>query len=235
MTSAVAAYGVSGTWLAFLSSADTVAVLLAVVAGVAVLVRTGWSILLREPRAYTPADRVTLVRAVLVACCASVTVAGLLARQPPGALLVGLGTAAFALDAVDGQVARRTQTASAAGARLDTETDAALTLVLSCAAAGTVGPWILAAGLMYYAFAAAGRLRPALRAALPASPVRKAIGAFQPFALLLALTPGMPPALGRTALLAALVLLLFSFGRDAAELRRMNRAGARVRTRPAGP
>ena len=223
VAAAAAAYLMAGSWLASLCAPDAGSGLLAVTAGAAVLARTAGSLLLREPRIYTPADRVTLVRALLVACCAGLTAAGVLARQPAGVLLVVLGAAAFALDAVDGPVARRTGTASAAGARLDTETDAALTLVLSCAAAAGTGPWVLLIGLMFYAFAGAGRLRPALRKALPASPVRKAVGALQPLALLVALTPGVPSEAGTTALLAALALLLFSFGRDAAALERRHR------------
>lgn len=225
VTAAVAAYLGAGSWLASLGSPGVTAGVLGVGAGAAVLVRTAGSILLREPRVCTPADRVTLVRAVLVACCAALTVAGILGRQPPAAVLVFLGAAAFALDALDGPVARRTRTASAAGARLDTETDAALTLVLSCAAAVSTGAWVLLIGLMYYAFAVAGRFRPGLQKTLPPSPLRKAIGALQPFALLLALTPGVPSAAGTTALLVALALLLFSFGRDTAALERLHRSG----------
>jgi phosphatidylglycerophosphate synthase len=224
VTVTAAACLASSCWLASVSAPDAAAGLLAVGAGAAVLGRTAGSILRREPRVCTPADRVTLVRAGLVACCAVLTVTGILGRQPPGALLIVLGATAFALDAVDGPVARRTRSVSAAGARLDTETDAALTLVLSCAAAAAVGPWTLLIGLLYYAFAAAGRWRPALRKTLPSSPVRKAIGGYQPFALLLALAPGVPSVPGSAALVAALALLLFSFGRDVAALERMRRA-----------
>lgn len=224
VTAAGAAYLGAGGWLASLAAPGAAAGSLAVVAGALVLGRTAGSILLREPRVCTPADRVTLVRAVLVACCAALAAAGLLGRQLPAGLLVVLGAVAFALDAVDGPVARRTGTASAAGARLDSETDAALTLVLSCAAAAAFGPWVLLIGLMYYVLAAAGWLRPALKNDLPASPARKAIGALQPLALLLALTPGIPSVAGTTALLGALALLLFSFGRDTAALERLHRS-----------
>jgi len=224
VAAAAAAYFVAGGWLASVHSPDPLTGLLAGGAGAAVLVRTAGSILARRPRVCTPADRVTLVRAVLVACCAVLAVAGLLGRQPPGTLLILLGAAALALDAVDGPVARRTRSASDAGARLDTQTDAALTLVLSCAAAASVGPWTLLIGLLYYAFTAAGRFRPALRKTLPPSRARKAIGAFQPCALLLALTPGIPAVTGAAGVLAALALLLLSFGRDVAALERAGRA-----------
>ena len=44
-----------------------------------------------------------------------------------------LSSVALALDGVDGQVARRTRTVSALGARFDMEVDAFLVLVLSVA------------------------------------------------------------------------------------------------------
>ena len=51
-----------------------------------------------------------------------------------------MATVALLLDAVDGQVARRTNTVSALGARFDMETDAFLVLVLSVYVAPIVGP-----------------------------------------------------------------------------------------------
>ena len=71
---------------------------------------------------------------------------------------------ALALDAVDGWVARRTGTVSALGARFDMEVDAFLILVLSGYVAPTLGGWVLAIGLMRYAFVAAGWVLPWLRA-----------------------------------------------------------------------
>ncbi|MGN6440980.1 MAG: hypothetical protein ACTHL6_03655 [Arthrobacter sp.] len=120
-------------------------------------------------------------------------------------------------------MARRTGTSSAEGARFDGATDAALVLVLSVAAAAAVGPWTLPIGAMYYAFTAAGFFRPHLRATLPPSMTRKAIGAFQPFALLVALLPGMPPAAAVAAPALALGLLAFSFTRDVVQLENRHR------------
>lgn len=188
--------------------------LLAVGAGAAVLTGAGANLLGRAVPSCTPADRVTLARAVLVACCAALTASGLLTGGPSGLPLLAVGTAAFALDAVDGPVARRTGTASADGARLDTATDAALTLVLACAVAGSLGVWALGSGLLYYVFQATGRVRPSLRAPLPPSAARKVIGALQPAALLFALVPGIPGAAATAAVAAALGLLVLSFGRD---------------------
>ncbi|HCC41523.1 MAG TPA: CDP-alcohol phosphatidyltransferase, partial [Arthrobacter bacterium] len=81
-------------------------------------------------------------------------------------------------------------------------------------------------GAAYYVFQAAGYFRPHLRGTLPASAARKAIGAFQPFALLLALVPGVPAAAAAAALALALALLVFSFTRDVVELERGCGAGS---------
>lgn len=229
VAAAVAVFLVAGIWLADLTIPDAGQRAMAIAAGAAVIGRAGACVLARNPRVSTPADRVTLLRAGLTACCATVAVAGLFGGSRPGMLFILLGTAALLLDAVDGRVARSTGTASAAGSRLDTDTDGALVLVLSCAAAVSLGPWTLCNGLIYYVFLAGGRFRPSLRAALPPSTARKAIGTVQPCALLFALAPGIPPVLGAAAAALALVLLVTSFGRDVIlleRLRRMPRAGA---------
>jgi phosphatidylglycerophosphate synthase len=206
---------------------DPVLWFLALAAGAAVMLRAAGSVLRRKPRFSTPADRVTLGRAAIVACCAAGTVVGLIAGSGTGAssLVVLLGTAAFLLDAVDGRVARVTGSATAEGSRLDSDTDAALVLVLSCAAAGTFGLWPLGIGLMYYAFLAAAWFRPSLKCPLPSSAVRRVIGATQPAALLFALLPGVPPSLGAMVLGPALGLLAYSFGQDVVKLERLRRAG----------
>ena len=222
---AVAAYLVAWALLGMAVPADPVLWFLSLAVGSAVIFRAAGSVLRRNPRFSTPADRVTLGRAAVVACCAAVAVVGLITGD--GAVANGavvlLGTIAFLLDAVDGRVARFTGSATAEGSRLDSDTDAALVLVLSCAAAGTFGAWPLGIGLMYYAFHAAACFRPSLKKPLPSSTVRKVIGAAQPAALLLALLPGVPTWLGAVLLGAALGLLAYSFGRDVVELERLRR------------
>ena len=221
---AVAAYVVAWAWLGAVIMAGPAPWYLALAAGSVVIVRAAGSILRREPRFSTPADRVTLGRAVIVACCAAVTMCGLFAEAGLGGLVVLLGTIAFLLDAVDGRVARWTGSATVEGSRLDCDTDAALVLVLSCTAAAPFGPWTLGIGLMYYAFLAAAWFRPSLKNPLPPSTVRRVIGAAQPAALLIALLPGVPSGLGATVLGLALGLLVYSFGRDVLELERLRRA-----------
>lgn len=223
VAAAVAAFLVPGIWISDLTIPDVGPRAWALAAGAAVVGRAAASVLRRNPRLSAPADRVTLLRAVLTACCAAVVVAALFAGSRPGALLIIVGTTALLLDAVDGRVARSTGTASAAGSRLDTDTDGALVLVLSCAAAATFGPWTLCSGLMYYVFLAGGWFRPSLRESLPPSTARKVIGTVQPSALLFALAPGVPPALGVVAAAVAIVLLVASFGRDIVQLERLRR------------
>ena len=218
---AVAAYLLAWAWLGTAALTDPAHWCLALVAGAAVIVRAAGSVLGRNPRFSTPADRVTLGRAVVVACCAALTAGGLFAGAGVSGLVVPLGTAAFLLDAADGRVARLTGWATAEGSRLDSDTDAALVLVLSCAAAGVFGPWPLGIGLMYYAFLAAAWFRPSLKSPLPSSTLRKLIGAIQPAALLTALLPGVPAGPGAVLLCLSLGLLVYSFGRDVVELERL--------------
>ncbi|MBP1235460.1 phosphatidylglycerophosphate synthase [Arthrobacter sp. PvP102] len=220
---AVAAYGVAGIWLSTLHSPGIGLQSVGLGAGAVVIGAAANSVMRRTPRFSTAADRVTLLRAVLVALCGVLAVPVLVGGQRPDQLLVIVGAVAFLLDAVDGFVARRTRTASTAGARLDSATDAALVLVLSVATCAVIGLWTLCIGALYYVFVAAGRLRPHLRGPLPPNAARKAIGAFQPFALLLALTPGIPPAVAAAAPALALPLLVFSFGRDVVALERRRR------------
>ena len=76
-----------------------------------------------------PADRVTLTRATLACAVAALTVDSF-GRPTAVATLVALAVVALVLDAVDGWVARRTETVSTLGARFDMEVDAFLIFVL---------------------------------------------------------------------------------------------------------
>src|SRR5580693_7096172 len=73
--------------------------------------------------AILPADWVTLSRMLLIAGVTGL-VADSFSRSASITALVTLSAVALALDAVDGQVARRTGTATPQGARIDGETDA---------------------------------------------------------------------------------------------------------------
>jgi phosphatidylglycerophosphate synthase len=161
-----------------------------------------------------PADVVTLARALLVGGVTALVVDGLLAGETAVVPLIGLAAVALALDAVDGQVARRTGTTSEVGARFDMEVDAFLILVLSAHVASIVGPWALAIGAMRYAFVAASWALPWLNGTLPVSYVAKTVAALQGVVLVVASLPelGLPAAAALIAV--ALAFLCWSFGRS---------------------
>jgi phosphatidylglycerophosphate synthase len=160
-----------------------------------------------------PADRVTLARAVLVGLVTALVVDRLPGGMPVVAL-VAIAAVALVLDGVDGRVARRTGTSSALGARFDMEVDSVLVLVLSIHVASTVGAWVLLIGVMRYAFIAASRLWPWLRATLPARYSAKTVAAVQGIVLVVAAAGVLPGALTALLVGVALVLLVWSFGRD---------------------
>ncbi len=214
VVSATAGLGVAG-WIAGLATGSTATALLA-----AARMRS-------DQPAILPADWVTLTRAVLVA-----GIAGLVAdsfSQPVSiTALVTLSIVALVLDAVDGQVARRTGTATALGARLDGEVDAFLILLLSITVSRDYGWWVLAIGAARYVLLLAGWLIPWLAAPLPPRYWRKVVAAVQGIVLTVAAS-GVPGRLaGMIAVAAALLLLAESFGRDVIWLYRTG-AGPRAR------
>ena len=168
-------------------------------------------------RSLGPADRVTLARAVLVGCVTAL-IADTVHQPAHIPLLVSLAAVALVMDAVDGQVARRTRTASPLGAWLDMEVDAFLILVLSVFAATSLGGWVLVIGGMRYAFAVAGRALTWLRAPLPPSMARKAVAATQGIVLTV-ISAGVLPLLVAIVITGlALVALIWSFGLDVGRL-----------------
>jgi phosphatidylglycerophosphate synthase len=164
-------------------------------------------------RSFGPANGVTLARAILVGCVTAIVAQTLGEREPVTALIV-IAAVALILDAVDGQVARRTGTASPLGARFDMEVDAFLILVLSIFVAHSFGAWVLSIGAMRYAFVAASRVVPWLRAPLPASLARKTVAAMQGIVLVVAAADVAPRLAAYAAIASALAFLSWSFGRD---------------------
>jgi phosphatidylglycerophosphate synthase len=160
-----------------------------------------------------PANRVTLLRATLVCGVAALVTDAVIAETSVVALLA-LASAALALDAVDGWVARRTASVSSVGARFDAEVDAFLILVLSIDAARSLGAWVLAVGAARYAFGAAGWLLPWLRVPVPPRYWNKVVAATQGVVLTVAIAEVLPAAVTTAAVAVALVLLAESFGRD---------------------
>lgn len=160
-----------------------------------------------------PADLVTLVRATLT-CGVAALVADSFVGDAAQAALVALAVVALALDAVDGPIARLTGTTSAFGGKFDGEADAFLMLVLSVYVAGTVGVWVLAIGLLRYAFGAAALVLPWMRERLPYRYWRKVVTAVAGIALAVAAAGVAPTWLTTGALLLVLATLVESFGRD---------------------
>jgi phosphatidylglycerophosphate synthase len=159
------------------------------------------------------ADWVTLARASLAVGVAAL-VADSFAHRVPVALLVSIAALSLSLDFVDGLVARRTGTTATLGAQFDGEVDAFLILVLSVYVARSAGAWVLAIGAARYAFLAAGWAAPWMRARLPPRYWRKVVAAAQGGVLTIAAAGILPLPLTRAIVVAALVLLAESFGRD---------------------
>ncbi|APX14120.1 hypothetical protein BWR18_19865 (plasmid) [Tateyamaria omphalii] len=128
-------------------------------------------------------------------------------------LVFVVALATFALDGVDGWLARRAGLSSDFGARFDMETDAGLGAVIAVLllVTGTTGVEILVLGFMRYAFVCAGVIWPALQAPLPHSIRRKAICVVQIAALILLLFPPTPEMVGVPVATIAAVLLVWSF------------------------
>ncbi|HET7864907.1 MAG TPA: CDP-alcohol phosphatidyltransferase family protein, partial [Burkholderiaceae bacterium] len=168
-----------GTWAGLGARYAGVALLLFGLAAAAL-----WQGLPGHPHArFGPANRVTLGRLAAVALFAALSVEMALQPLPdPDRVawsLVVLATLAAVVDAADGPLARASGLASPFGARFDMETDALLILVLCVLIVqfGKAGPWVLAAGLMRYAFVAAAALPRGqwLNAPLPPSLRRKGV------------------------------------------------------------
>ena len=187
-----------------------------------------WRALGAHPHArFGSANRVTLSRLGAMALMAAL-VGEAFPRTPLDAMpaaawwLVVAATLTAMLDAVDGALARRSGLASAFGARFDMETDAAVTLVL-CALvvqAGQAGVWILASGLMRYAFVAAAFIWPWLNGPLQPSKRRQTVCVVQITTLIVCLGPVVPPLLASALAAISLALLTLSFAIDVRTLAR---------------
>ncbi|HTY93356.1 MAG TPA: CDP-alcohol phosphatidyltransferase family protein [Steroidobacteraceae bacterium] len=164
------------------------------------------------------ANQVTTARGALIALLAAL----IAERADTGAPRVALaiGTTIVVLDGVDGWLARRDHMTSAFGARFDMEADAALILVLAVLAwqFGKAGAWVLASGLLRYAFVAAGLGVPYLRNPLPPSRRRKLVAVLQVVALLLTIAPFVPATTGAYVAAAGLCALTLSFVADVLRL-----------------
>lgn len=136
-----------------------------------------------------------------------------------------LAIAAAVLDGVDGWLARRTGTATAFGARFDMETDALMILVLSVLvwSYGKAGVWVLAGGLMRYAFGAATWILPWMKRPLTPTWRAKAVKVAHDVGLCVAIAPIVPWPLSAAAVGATTLALTWSF---AVDVRRLWRLGS---------
>ncbi|MFE5408516.1 CDP-alcohol phosphatidyltransferase family protein [Microbacterium sp. NPDC056569] len=181
----------------------------------------------RRAERFGPANAVTATRSVLAGIVTALVVASF-GGPTATALLVTLVAVALLLDGVDGIVARRTGSESELGARFDMEVDAYLLLVLCVYDARYVGWWVLAIGVLRYAFVVAGFLLPWMRRTLPPRYWRKVVTAACGVALAVVAARVLPPAADVLIAVAALVLVLESFGRDVLWLLRVNRDRSRL-------
>ncbi len=164
------------------------------------------------------ANQVTTARTSVLALAAGLLV------DPSTPLVAWLVVAATVLlgfmDGVDGWVARRSRMTSPFGARYDMETDALFILVLSAHVwlAGKAGVWVLACGLMRYAFVAAGWCLPWLTGPLTPTMRGKAVAVLQFVGLGTALAPIIPVAVSTSIAAVALTVLVWSFAIDVRRL-----------------
>src|SRR4029079_9355795 len=121
-------------------------------------------------------------------------------------------------------VARRTNTATQAGALLDMQLDAGVLLVLALAAVPVVGAWVLLIGAMRYLYVAASWIWPVLTTPLPRSQFRRSVAAIQGSALAAALARVVPEPVPAAMVAIALALLLMSFGSQILAVQQRNAA-----------
>ena len=167
---------------------------------------------------FGPANQITTVRALIVAL-----IAAAIGEPPAPAFAVGAvvaSAAATLLDGADGWAARRTNMASAFGARYDMEIDALLILALAILVwqFGKAGAWVIASGLLRYAFVAAGWAWEWMRR--PLAPTRRArvVCVIQIAALMIALLPGVTPPGSALVSAAGLAAPTYSFSVDTMRL-----------------
>jgi phosphatidylglycerophosphate synthase len=161
--------------------------------------------------AWTPSGRfggansVTALRAVLVWALAAYL------HAAPAPALAAIVLAVFALDGLDGYIARRHGTASKFGALFDMETDAyfVLAVELVLVERGDFGAWILVTGVLRYLYVVVRAVFPARRPDVPRS--RLGRNAFVLLALGLFFAFALPGTLGRAAAIVGTLAVTLSF------------------------
>ena len=173
-------------------------------------------------RSIAPDSRLTLATTLTLARGAALAVLTgflLVGAAPVEWLPAALFAVAAGLDAVDGAVARATDTVTDLGARLDTEMDGLTVLLgsLLVVSKGLAPAVFLGVGLARYGFVAGIRLRqrrglPVFD--LPPSRLRRLLGGLAMSTIWIALLPVTDATLSRPLSLVVLVPFLGNFGRD---------------------
>ncbi len=165
-----------------------------------------------------PGNHVTIVRAMLVALVAGLI--GESATPRVAAIAVTLAATAAVFDGLDGWLARRSRMASVFGARVDMEADALLIMALSVLVwrHDKAGAWVLACGLMRYAFVAASWVLPWIAGPLDPTLRGKTVAVAQIAGLSLALLPIVSRQLSRLIAATTLAALAWSFAVDVGRL-----------------
>jgi len=171
-----------------------------------------------KPQKFGHANRITLVRAVIVSGFVCLT------NSAPGPKIATLAAAvaiiALILDGLDGWVARRTHSTSEYGAQLDMELDSIFMLVLAILVFvwGHAGPWVLFCGLARYGWLVISHLISWFNRPLPPSFRRKTACVVGVGSLALALAPWPWPFLNSGLSVVATSALFISFAIDASWL-----------------
>jgi len=185
---------------------------------VAVLAAVGWPISQADGQSITAATVVTLSRGAALAVLAGFLAVGLPASQGVWLPAVLFGLAA-GLDAVDGLIARATNSVSELGGRLDTEMDGLTVLfgTIFVVTADLVPIVFLVVGVARYLFVAGIWLRNRRGLpveGLPPSQLRRVLGGLAMATIWLALLPVSGPAVSRPVALAVSVPFVLNFCRD---------------------
>lgn len=193
--------------------------LVGVVGGfVAVSGVVGWLVWSVDDQPLTLATAITLVRGVALA-----VFVGVLAGGVPGGSMAWLPAVLFAiaagLDAVDGWIARATDSVSTFGARLDTEMDGLTVLsgTLVVVVEALVPAVFLIVGVARYLFVFGIWLRKRRErpvAALPPSQLRRVLGGLAMATIWVALLPVVSATISRPVALVVLVPFVLNFTRD---------------------
>jgi sulfatase-like protein len=168
-----------------------------------------------ETGTFGPGDYLTLGRAVLVGAVTALVVDTTDPKPDPTAMIAVLAAVVLGSVLIDARGARHT---TAFGARFAREVHALLTVVLAAFVATSLGGWVLAIGLLYYAFAGVGAIistfLPWLREPPPPTRVRGVVAAITAVVLTVDAAGVLPRSMAVVATVAALALLTASFARD---------------------